>query len=265
MAQVDFSRSRIMYREMYGHDMPQDFELYITKACQWLNTTPEDVDFKVFQLAIWIKMSVDQVPSQIAEVLDKNTAALITKINRAGYEQARAAIEAETKRSIQDQRAMFEAVIQNTAQEAQRFAPTAYKFRATAGIAALVLSVMWFAYGYGVFQSSKRFYVTDLIENNKGIKTFKIQDVKVAGMEVSQAVFDGKSVLFVPASDKINDASKGWVKDRLNLKNPVWTACLGALIGAIATLLIVYFHNIALAIERGVSWVKSLFKKEESN
>lgn len=213
------------------------------------NIPPDDS----FYLMLTMLEGYHGMYSAVPDKIEKVGKVLQQNALEAGKVAAKRAIEAETAEGMAHFREVAQNIIEKTASEAAAYAPTAYKFRATAAIAALALTVFWMAYGYGVLHSTKRFYVTDTIENSNYVKSFKIQNVKVQGIDVNQVVYDGKSVLFVPASDNVADATKGWIKSKMSIKNPGLMAIVGGLIGSIATIIYINSHYIMLAGERGIN------------
>lgn len=202
--------------------------------------------------------------AKIPEKIEHSGKRVVAAVEQAAAIHAEKALQSETARSIADQRKMMEVVIERVAKEAQAYAPTAYKFRAWAMGGVVICVVAWMAFGYGIIHSTARFYAAkQVLDNTKGMKVFQLKDHVVAGVEVDQAVYDGKSILYVPASDKASDMTVGWLKRNSKTDNPAIVAIIGGLIGIISTLIFVYSHNIMLAGERLVGTVKGWFTKEK--
>jgi len=59
---LDFSKPRQIYRELFGVEMPSDVEMFVAKICVLWNVKPDNMEVMHFLINGWLKESIADIP-----------------------------------------------------------------------------------------------------------------------------------------------------------------------------------------------------------
>lgn len=146
MSNLDFSKPRQTYKELFGVDMPKEVEAVIAKLCLLFNTRPDNIEITHFLINGWLNAKMKEIPAATVAATKQTGEAIAATLTAAGNEFINRATEEAGKAAdlrFSNAREEFThyatAEIKRLAAEAKNLAPAQYQMWASLAIGTAVL------------------------------------------------------------------------------------------------------------------------------
>lgn len=146
MSNLDFSKPRQTYKELFGVDMPKEVEAVISKLCLLWNVRPDNMEITHFLITGWLNAKMKEIPAATVAATKQTGDAITAALTKAGNDLLKticdAAVEGVQNRAghLQNEfTTTATAEIKRVATEAKNLAPAQYQMWASIAIGGAVL------------------------------------------------------------------------------------------------------------------------------
>lgn len=176
MSNLDFSKPRQTYKELFGADMPKEVEAVISKLCLLWNVRPDNMEITHFIITGWLQQKMVAIPEAVLAKTEQAGAsikatgdALVSLIVKSGRElvkDAQSAVKTVAEMQNEELKKQFAATataeLKRVANEARDHAPADYRM----WVNLLAAGVLFFALGGGFLAGwwGQRWHISTSLE-----------------------------------------------------------------------------------------------------
>lgn len=214
MSNLDYSKPRQTYKELFGVDMPKEVEAVVSKLCLLWNVRPDNMEITHFLITGWLNAKMKEIPAATVAATKQTGDAITAALTKAGNDLLKticdAAVEGVQNRAghLQNEfTATATAEIKRVATEAKNLAPSQYRIIANAVLGASILAALVVGFFGGKYKA-KSDMMDDLRNNPAGYKEFS-SDVRVNGQAMAGFKLIGENrISFYPKKDTPKEAAE---------------------------------------------------------
>jgi len=245
---LDLSKPRLIYRELFGVDMPPAVEGVVMKLCVLYKISPDNMEITHFIINGWLQEKMKVIPQALSDKATEAGIAISQQLQKAGNELIKIATT-EARAAADNQAIMLQnkftstaiAEISRIANEAKSLAPSQYKVVANILLGGVCLASLLMGYWGGIYKSKAEFI--DQLQNQEATSNmwmFSKLDVRLSGVKMAGVKINSdKSIQFLPAQTDTINAEKV-----LSLSNPWMSGFVGLLLGSVVMFIVGYRHKI---------------------